>query len=335
MSDNIETFGGHAAFASRGEPGWHNLGTVFDQNKVITTATMLDLAYLSGWNVRVEELVTASRTTVPSFEVIRDNPFDGLQDRLGVVKSRYKVYQNEELFTFGDGIVDGGGQWETAGSIKDGKVVFGSLLIDKDVIVGAGSANDLVKIYLLVNTSHDGSMSIQASVTPTRVVCQNTLQFALSGAQQTFKIRHTQTMDGRLIEARKALGLTFAYADAFEAEAQALYQTAVSDNQFDAIITSLYPAPEADVKGAQVKWETKRDTLFDIWNDSAEGPATTGASRSTGWGALNALTEYVDWYRNPRAGNTDNLFASQAGFDPAALVTKQRILAAVKAGAGV
>jgi phage/plasmid-like protein (TIGR03299 family) len=331
MVAGIETFGGHAAFASRGEPGWHNLGTVFDQTKVISTASMLDLAYLSRWNVRVEELITAARTKIPSYEVVRDNPFDGGLDRLGVVKKRYKVYQNEELFSFGDDIVDGGGQWETAGSIKDGAVVFGSLLIDKDVIIGAGSADDLVKIYLLVNTSHDGSMSIQASVTPTRVVCQNTLQFALAANPQSFKIRHTQTMDGRLIEARKALGLTFAYADEFAAEMEKLYQTAVTDNQFDAIIASLYPEPESDVKGSVAKWEAKRDTLFDIWNDSAEGPATTGASRGTAWGALNALTEREDWYRNPRSGNTDNLFAAQAGFDPATLVSKQNILAAVKA----
>ena len=337
MSAEIETFGGHAAFASRGEPGWHFLGTTFDQDADISTAKMLELAHLDGWNVRVEEVVTGARTKKPSFEVVRDNPFDGLLDRLGMVKGRYKVYQNEQLFGFGDNLIDGGGLWETAGSIDDGTKVFGSLAIDREVIVGAGSADDKTNVYLLVNTSHDGSTSVQASVTPVRVVCANTLQFALSRVQQTFKVRHTQTMEGRVAEAQKALGLTYAYIDAFEAEANALYQTAITDNQFDAIIANLYPVPEKDVKGSLVKWEDKRNLLFDIYNDNhVDGaPATTGALRGNAWGVLNTLTERVDWYRNPRKGDTDKLFAAQSGFDNAVLTEKNRILKAVKQFAGV
>lgn len=331
----VEVFGGHAAFAARGEPGWHNLGTVFEQDADINTAEMLDLAHLSKWNVRLAEIEGLGRTTTPSFEVIRTNPFDKGIDRLGVVKSRYKTYQNEELFAFGDNIIAGGGLWETGGSIKEGRVVFGSLVIDRDMVVGAGSANDTIKTYLLVNTSHDGSMSVQASVTPVRVVCQNTLGMALQGVQQTFKIRHTQTMTGRVIEAQKALGLTFAYADVFEDEANKLFEVAITNQQFDSLIKALYPEPEADVKGALKKWETKRDILFDIWTDNAEGPATTGAIAGTAWGSLNALTEQLDWYRNPRGGNMENLFAAQAGFDPAIATQKQKILSVVKQYAGV
>lgn len=335
MSDALEQWQGQAAFAARGEPGWHNLGTVFDADADITTSKMLDLAHLSNWDVRLAEIVTDARTSTPTFEVVRTNPFDKGLDRLGVVKSRYKVYQNEELYAFGDNIISGGGLWETAGSINEGKNVFGSLLIDREVIVGAGEANDKTKVYLLVNTSHDGSMAVQASVTPVRVVCANTLQMALAGVKQSFKIRHTQTMAGRVIQAQTALGLTYKFVEAFEAEAKALYETALTDNDFDAIIANLYPAPEADVKGALVKWEAKRDTLFDIWNDSAAGPKTTLGTHGTAWGALNALTERVDWYRAPRKGNLENLFAAQAGFDPVVLTEKNRIKSAVMAFAKV
>lgn len=326
---------GQAAFASRDKPGWGNLGTVFDKDEKVTTSQMLTKAHLNNWNVRVQEIVTDARTKTPSFEVVRDNPFDGLKDRLGVVKQRYVTYQNEDLFQFGDNIISGGGQWETAGSLRNGGIAFGTLLLDREIVVGAGEADDKSKLYLLCSTSHDGTSAIRADVTTVRVDCMNSFVFALRGAVQSFKVRHTQTMEGRLIEAQKALGISFAYADVFEAEANKLYEKAVTDNQFYGLIKSIYPKPDADVKGALKKWETKTDIIFDIWKDSAVGPATTGAIGQTAWGALNALTEQLDWYRNPRGGNVENLFASQAGFEPVIRTQKQDILTAVKAFAGV
>jgi phage/plasmid-like protein (TIGR03299 family) len=323
---------GQVAFATRGEPGWHNLGTVFPDDRKITTAEMLDLAHLSGWSIELIELQTKARArkAQPFFEVVRTNPFDGGLDRLGVVKSRYRVFQNEELFAFGDNILSGGAQWETGGSIKDGTQVFGSLLIDRTVVLGAGEYDDSVKIYLLVSTSHDGTLSIQASVTPVRVVCQNTLGVALSGVQQKFKIRHTEKADGKVAEAQKALGLTFAYAAEFEKEMEALIQQSITDNEFDALVKGLYPEPEKDVKGSLKKWETKRDLLWDVYRGQADGPDTMSTITGTKYGALNALTEALDWYRMPRSGNVDNLFIAQAGFDPAIAEQKDQILAAVK-----
>jgi len=99
---------------------------------------------------------------------------------LGVVGERYHVLQNEDLFSFGDNILDGGGRWETAGSLKGGRVVFGSLALERETVLDPNGVADVVKTYLLINTSHDGSIAIQASITPVRVVCANTLNVALN-----------------------------------------------------------------------------------------------------------------------------------------------------------
>ncbi len=86
----------------------------------------------------------------------------------------------------------------TAGSIKGGRVVFGSLALQRETVLDPSGVADKVKTYLLINTSHDGSIAIQASITPVRVVCANTLNLALggkkkkNGIKQSFKIRHTQ-----------------------------------------------------------------------------------------------------------------------------------------------
>ena len=326
MAHMLEQYGEMASFASLRQPAWHGLGTVIDEP--VTTSEMLSLAHLAGWNVRVEELDLPGRSHREYFATVRTNPFDGDNDVLGVVGERYKVLQNEELFQFGDNLLDGG-QWETAGSIKNGTVVFGSLALDRETNLDPKGRGDKINNYLLVHTSHDGSLAIQASVTPVRVVCQNTLNMAVGskgkGAKQSFRIRHTQTLQGKVAAAREALGMANTYLDAFDKIANEMIAKEISDKQFFDIITAVYAKPEEDVKGAMTKWETKIDTLNDIYFGE-----TCVNIKGTAWGAMNALTERLDWYRNPRGGNAESVLAAASGFDAATNANKNLILATVK-----
>lgn len=65
---------------------------------------------------------------------------------LNVVTDRYKVVQNEDAFAF------------------------------TDSLLGEG-------VTLVLMSSHDGTGAIKAAMTPIRVVCQNTLNLALSTAR--------------------------------------------------------------------------------------------------------------------------------------------------------
>ncbi len=149
MAHDLETQNGKTSFASFREPAWHGLGTVFTEEK--TTAEMLEAANLNGWNVRLEDLETPSHlTSDKAYQyVLRTNPTDNTQtDILGVVGERYHVLQNEDLFSFGDNILDGGGRWETAGAIKGGRVVFGSLALERETILDKDGIADKVNTYL-------------------------------------------------------------------------------------------------------------------------------------------------------------------------------------------
>jgi hypothetical protein len=115
------------------------------------------------------------------------------------------------------------------------------------------------------------------------------------------------------------------YLDAFEQEAQALYAAEINNIQFLEIITAAYPKPDEDVKGSMKKWESKVDAIFDIWN----GPTEVGI-KGTAWGALNAMTERLDWGRTARGGNTENIFAAASGFDAAMNAEKNRLNDVVK-----
>jgi phage/plasmid-like protein (TIGR03299 family) len=335
MAHELETVNGQTAFASLREPAWHGLGTVFAEE--VNTSKMLELAHLDNWNVRLEDVTMPEGFNSDkgySF-VTRTNPFDRTQnDVLGVVGERYVPLQNEDLFSFGDNLLDGGGRWETAGSIKGGRQVFGSIALERETILDPNGVSDKVKSYLLINTSHDGSVAIQASITPVRVVCANTLNLALSsikrnkGIKQTFKIRHTSTAEGKIAVAREALGLANQYLDEFDILAKSMIEKEITKAQFDNIVALAYPAPEKDAKGSFKKHNSKIDLINGIYvgkyNDTIAG---------TAWGAFNALTERLDWYRSARGGDNESILASASGFDPVVTAEKNRLLSLVLANA--
>ena len=332
MAHELETQNGVASFASFREPAWHGLGTVFTEEK--NTAEMLAAANLNNWNVRLEELeIPNTLTSDKSYQyVVRTNPTNKAQtDVLGIVGERYVPVQNEELFAFGDNILDGGGRWETAGSIRGGRVVFGSLALERETVLDPTGVADKVKTYLLINTSHDGSIAIQASITPVRVVCANTLNLALgakrgkNAIKQSFKIRHTQTAEGKIAIARQTLGLANKYMDAFDAMAHAMIQKEITAQQFNEIILAAYPKPEKDSKGSIKKWANKVDVINDIYTGEYNGMIAGSA-----WGAFNALTERLDWHRNARGGSNESLLAAASGFDATITAEKNRLLKVVK-----
>ena len=328
---------GDVAFALRGAPAWHGLAQhIFDEDEHVTTSQMLDSALLSNWDVRLEDVILPEGYTTksPSFMVVRNDVLNNnTPDVLAVVGDRYHTYQNEDLFAFGDNLLDGGGYWESAGAIRNGRTVFGSLKLGKDIVIDPDGIGDKTDTYLLVTTSHDGSSAIQAMTTPVRVVCQNTLNMALGyGTKQSFKVRHTATAQDRVSQAREALGISFAYLDQFEAEANALFQSAITDKQFGEIIESLYPTPDRKTAGKAVltKYDDKLDTMWELWR----GPTQLGI-KGTGWGALNALTERVDYYRLGRKGTNAGILASASGFDAQVNAEKSRIRKAVLETAGL
>lgn len=335
MAHDLEMKDGEVAFALRGAPAWHGLANrTFAQDEHVSTSDMLNAAKLADWNVRLEDVQYPAgyRSNSDLFMVTRTNPFDQGTDVLAVVGKRYRVFQNEELFTFGDNILDGGASWESAGSIKNGKVVFGSMVVPREFTLDPQGANDKTVTYLLVHTSHDGSASVQASITPVRVVCQNTLNMALRSTKQSFKLRHTLKVEGRVAEARRVLGLSFAHMDEFETIAKALFETSMDNAQWDKLVNAVYPQPDAtQAPQVMTKWQAKRDLLDEIYFQSP----TQSTIKGNYWGALNAMTERIDYFRTGRTANGEALIGAASGFDPVVNAEKGRILSAVRELAGV
>lgn len=328
MTDNIASDGARDLFASFRQPAWHGLGTVFE-SEVTTSAQMLDLAGLSNWNVREADIEVvgspAAAFAVPAKAIVASMS-DG--DRvLGVTGERYTIVQNEEAFAFLQSLHDGA-RWETAGAIKQGRVVFGSMAFSRDFVLDPSGVADKVESYLLVYTSHDGSTGVAGGVTPVRVVCQNTLNAALPGIKQTFKIRHTAKVDERMAAEADLWRGANTYMDAFQAEAQALFTAPATDADYFGIVNTMFPKPTEDKKGSFTKWENRQGMFAQAWNG-----APNAGIKGTAWGVFNALTEANQWGRSTRStdNGAENFAAAGAGFDIPTNVFRANALAAAKA----
>ena len=330
MPHNIESFVG-----GRDMPAWHNLGTTV--SGLMTAKDALKRADLADWDVQVEPLtVELSDGTKHDLDgrYLTTRIKDGHRQPIATVGGRYTPVQNEEAFALADNIVDTAeARWDTAGALGSGERVFGSLLLPTSIVIDGEGIADKTDMYIMIATSHDGSLPVTAAVTPVRVVCQNTLNVALRGAKNKYKVRHTESSELRMIDARETLKVTFKYAETFEKEATALYEAAMTSNQFDSLISAVFgEEPEAQVndkgdvinKAAISRFENRRDTLHDLLaSDTQKG------IRKTWWGGFNAIEEYYDYERSYR-GDVENLYLPHLGFDVAMNRKKSELFAAAK-----
>lgn len=299
MAHKIDNSKGFNAFVSFAAPAWHNLGTVF--NEPVTTEQALEKG---GLNFPVIKLPNVHIMPDLSEIISEDSFFTCRTDVNKVLGSRlgkdYTVMQNVEALNIVDEILQSGNATiETAGAIDEGRKVFICLKVAKDIVVGSA---DTVKQYVLIATSHDGSLSITAMPTNVRVVCNNTLTAALNGAQDKIKIRHTVNAGNRLSEAMKVLKLinnnTAVNEDNYNAMAANVISREMMFNYFGNVFCT--PAEIKDIqKGERAKEvlsSRKQNIMSEVLDFANRGQGqsmTMKGNDFTMWSAYNAVTGYV------------------------------------------
>lgn len=313
MAHHIETHEGQAAAIFARTDAWHRLGTTV-RDRAFTAEEAMRIGRLGGWHVRklpltATEMTSDGVTTIdaPGFATVRDNPFTGQTEALGVVGSGYTPLQNEEHAEFLNLLADeSGAVFDTAGSLRGGRQVFITMQLPDSLTVGG---TDRIDLNIAALNSHDGSSAFRILVTPVRVVCANTQNAALGNHASSFAIRHTRNAKNAVQAARNALGLTFEYVEAFETEAERFINTTLTDAKFDALVTDLFgtAAPEASPRVQSAERE-RRDTLMWLWHDAE----TLDGLRGTAWAGYQAVTEYLDHYAPVRTkSNRDTARATR------------------------
>lgn len=297
MAHLIEQFAdGTAAFASARMDAWHRLGTV--TAGAMTAREVMDTAYLAGWNVRKLPLTATAlddngvtAITLPDRSATaRTNPKTGQVEYLGVVGTGYTPVQNEEHCDLLNTLVDAtGAHFETAGSLSGGREVFVTMKLPQTLRV---AGTDEIDLYIAGCNSHDGSSAFRLLVTPTRIVCANTLAFALHDARTSYSIRHTAGAKGKIAEARVALGLIWQYVEQFEKAAERMINEELTLGEFDRVCAQLWPLENDPSPRTQSNADQRTGRLRYLFRDAD----TQATIRGTRWAGLQAIVEYLDHY---------------------------------------
>ena len=235
------------------EKPWHGLGTAVPE-----APTSEDAIHLAGldWDVISQPIFLENGSKIPDyFANVRTSD----SKSLGIVGKQYKIVQNTEAFAFTDELLGEGVTYETAGSLKDGKIIWLLAKMPETYKV----LGDDVEQYLVFTNTHDGSGAVKVAVTGIRVVCNNTLNMALRSAKRTWSARHTGNINSKLDEAKRTLELADKYIKATQDTFEELYKVKVNDFKVRSLINNIIPINEGMTDRQKANAETiRRDILF-------------------------------------------------------------------------
>lgn len=292
MSDYVENM-----FSVREVP-WHKQGIVVE-----TAPNSYEAIRLAGldWNVVKRSLIDAETgEIIPGFMA---NVRDTDNKVLGIVSdNRYQIIQNSEAFSFTDKIVGGDVRYETAGSLFGGKKVWLLAKLPESDILG-----DKYIPYLVFTNSHDGSGSVRVAVTPVRVVCNNTLNLALSTASRSWSCNHRGDIGESLHEASKTLGLTNKYMRSLEAAMEEASKIDVDEAKAKRLVNLILPINmKEDTKRKIDHIKEMRDEILYRWREAPDLSET----KKDGYRFLNAVSDFAihtDLHRDTKTFK-ENLF---------------------------
>lgn len=262
------------------ETPWHGLGVQVENAP--TSADAIRLAGLN-WKVIQQSVYTENGIKIEGYNAnVRDN--DG--KALGIVGSRYSIVQNEDAFRFTDDLLGEGVTYETAGSLKDGKVIWLLAKMPKKYEI----LGDEVTPYIVFTNTHDGSGAVRVAMTPVRVVCNNTLNFALNTAKRTWSARHTGNIDNKLDDALETLKFADQYMEATKATFEDLYKIKLNEFEVRQVIADIVPINEEAM--AKTAIENQEKIRADILYRFKEAPDLKNRE-STGARLIQAVADTV------------------------------------------
>jgi len=320
MAHMIDTTTGKAAIAYTGQTPWHGLGQQLTPGATIeqwTTQAGLDYSVIES-PVHYQTPAVSELQVWPARKVLSRSDTGA---PLSVVSDGYNVVQPAEIMHFfGELAKLGGFELETAGALSDGKRIWALAKVgDAAPVVDS----DLVKPYLLLGTSYDGTMATVAKFTAIRVVCNNTITAAVGGysngrvvagessidkgyLKSAVRVLHSEKFNADAV--RLQLGIVAGAFESFLIQSRQLAGVQMSGFEADAFITELlkpYHTSKLDISDTRAY---KR--VFELFNGAAMGSDIAGVI-GTRWGMLNAVTELVDHERG--RGNNSRLESAWFG----------------------
>jgi phage/plasmid-like protein (TIGR03299 family) len=339
MAANIENRNGVYSFVENVKSGlaWHELGQNVDGAMHVDEALKLSHADYEVMMQPVMVLTPEVQERILNGGIDEDTLLSliipdtkatvrtDINQSLGVVSDSYGVVQNSDAFKFVDMLVSGKMSErdntpviETAGVLGRGERIFVTAKFPKQIVLDA-QRDDLVDMYACFTTSHDGSGSVRCVITPIRVVCNNTLNLALSNNIGRIAFRHSRNVMSRLDLMNEentqftyqTLNLYDVYSKGLKEQFDHLRNIRVSEKDLDNILADVLLSPEAakifhetgNIDSDGIK--TRGRNLFNNVKLTLEqGIGQDIQERGTALWAVNGLTSY---YQNVANFSNDEI----------------------------
>jgi phage/plasmid-like protein (TIGR03299 family) len=297
MAHELEIINGQAQMAyreSQGKP-WHGLGVPVSDD--MTPQQMMEVAGLD-WDVeKVDTFYRYKGDNHSTGQQALVRSTDG--KILTQVGPGWNPVQNSEAFDFFTDFVSNGDMvMDTAGSLKDGKLVWALA----DVKDGFSLFNgDEVNGYLLFSNPHQYGKAIDIKFVMERVVCNNTLAVALNEqGQPSVRVSHRSEFNAEAV--KEILGLGHNKVEKFKEAAEFLGSKRYTDEKLTEFFGVVFGKSTKEKEDLATR---AKDAMALVENQPGDHFAP-----GTWWNAYNAVT----YMTNHKLGRSNDSRLSSVWF---------------------
>jgi phage/plasmid-like protein (TIGR03299 family) len=308
----------------RGHP-WHRLGTQVHKDMSMENALALSGSddevmpvTLMGVNPETGEM----DIPIESHVGIWSNKYGNIS----VASPSYEIMQRAEILELAyqiEGLDSDAAHVDSIGNLGEHAERFFAYIRVPDLVIDPNGIADIVERGLFVATSFDGTLPNVIGESAIRVVCQNTLKFAMGRASRLIKVRHTVNAEERIKVAAQAHGYIGAVAEAMSEKAMAMLAVEDGDKALTYAMDWLWPVDDKDLPDST---KTRRMNERGDVRTMYEGKDNLNIDKvgRNGYAAYNAIVEYLDHARPVRGGNGRTLLKrSEAAALPGPVVDKK------------
>ena len=298
MAHQVETM------AYAGEVPWHGLGTPVSND--LTPVQMMQKAGLD-WKVQeVESFIEFNGKKMSTGQKSLVRSTDG--SILTNVGENWNPVQNEQAFEFfHEFVMKGDMEMHTAGSLKEGKMVWALAKVKESFdILGS----DRIDSYLLFSNPHQYGKAIDVRFTPIRVVCNNTLSLSLDEKSvNSVKMGHRVEFNPSTV--KQALGIASEKMKTYKEMAQFLSGKRFNQDSYIEYLNTVFPrTSDKRVKDKSLTADTLSRNAK-LAYDSLESQPGAEYGEGSWWQAFNSVTFITDHVQGRNADN--RLYSSWFG----------------------
>ena len=219
------------------------------------------------------------------------------------VSKQYGVCQNEDFFRMPLQMAEEGKLIiETAGQIDGGKKIFMVArftdMMHEDFRFSPDTPEDLVLPRISFFGSHDGTSTLGVSMIAYRMWCENMFS-QLGGAERCIKIKHTNNVTKRIINAENILlGMREEWIErskVFKRMVQRPLTGEEAMNTVRYVVQKKKADREKKLEEASTRTQNRVEKLMELYRDN-----DLGNFGKTAWDMLNAVTAFNTHERNIR-----------------------------------